>query len=153
MPRRTAPRCSRVRIPDGQLDELVETNLCHGDCFGHWDLLRRVDFERPWKIWGEEITRRWVEAFPGSRPFALYVLGAISPPTWRHDLPGLVRPFRRLEGETVAIEDTGWHKLQPELEHLDALGIVDDDEYDRAVERLEGADATYHGRYRPLARP
>ena len=151
MPSRKAPRCGRTRgLPD-RIDELVEMNLTYGDAFGLDDQRRLVDFTRPWSRWRAEITARWVEAFPGSRPLAAYIVGEITPPSWQHELPALRRPFRPIEGGTVTMPDTGWHQGQAELDHLDELGLVDADEHDRALARLEGEDATYHGRYRPLA--
>jgi hypothetical protein len=151
MPSRKAPRCGRTRgLPD-QIDELVEMNLTYGDAFGLDDLRRLVDFTAPWARWKVEITARWAEAFPGSRPLAAYITGDIAPPSWQHELPALRRPFRAIEGGTVAMPDIGWHMTQAELDHLDHLRLIDADEHDRALARLEGEDATYHGRYRPLA--
>lgn len=152
MPRRNAPRCPlRGSAADESLDDTVEANLTGGDCFGHWDLRTRVEFARPWAKWGEEITARWRAAFPGSRPFAAYVLGEITPPSWRHELPALRRPLRKIEGCSVEIADCGWHKTIAELEHLDALGLIDDDEWDAATERFCAPDWSYHGRYQPIA--
>jgi hypothetical protein len=126
-------------------------NLVDGSAFGVFDIHTRGEFARPWAKWGDEITRRYVAGFPGSRPMAAYILGQLQIPAWQHELPGLRRPLRPIAGLEVAIPDMGWHKLVAELEHLAAIGIVDDDEYDRAVERLARTDATYHGRYVSLA--
>ena len=49
---------------------------------------------------------------------------------------------------TVKIPDLGWHRFDPELEHLVDLGIVDDEERERAVERLDGPDPLNYRRYR-----
>ena len=151
MPSRKAPRCSRTRSLADEIDKLVEMNLCWGDACGVEDLRRFIDFARPWAKWRAELTARWVEAFPGSRPLAAYITGEIVPPP-RHNAPDPRRPFRTLEGETVPLPDIGWHQRQEELEHLDELGLIDAHELDRALARLESDDATYHGRYRPLAR-
>ena len=151
MPARNAPRCPRRGTLDDHLDELVEMNLTTGDCFGHWDLRTLAEFARPWAVWGDAITRRWIAAFPGSRPMACYILGEITPPTWRHELPGLRHPLRRIEGCTVEIADTGWHKTEHELDHLDALGLIDRHERRAAMKRLADRDGHYHARYEQLA--
>ena len=146
MPRRVVPKCARRNTPADQLDVCVEMNLTDGHAFGPWDLQDRAAFARPWAVWGEEITARWVEGFPGSRPMAAYHLGEIAAPVWK---PGPLlhwRPLRRIEGIDVVMPGN-WHKQLAELVHLDALGLVDDDEWDRAIERLDSADATYHSRY------
>jgi hypothetical protein len=151
MPARIAPRCPRRGTADDHLDELVEMNLTTGDAFHHWDLRTLAEFARPWSVWGPEITERWVAAFPGSRPMAAYILGEITPPTWRHECPGLRRPLRRIEGCTVSIPDTGWHKTDHELAHLDALGLIDRHERRAALKRLSERDWNRHDRYERLA--
>jgi hypothetical protein len=65
------------------------------------------------------------------------------------DDPVFRQPFRQIEGGTVRMADTTWHKWWAELAHLDALGLIDDDEQARAVERLEAPLGTV--RYEPLA--
>jgi hypothetical protein len=114
MPRRTAPRCPIRGSADETLDQLVEMNLVGGDAFGHWDLKTRVEFARPWAVFGAEITRRWRAAFPGSRPMACYILAEIEPATWKNEWPALRRPLRAIEGCTVEIADCGWHKTDAE---------------------------------------
>lgn len=137
MPRRTVTRCARRGVAADELDQLVEHNLVHGDCFDVFDLDCRADFARPWAVWRDEITRRWSAAYPGSRPMAAYLLGEIEPPAWVHELPALRRPMRPIRGISIELPDTGWHRLAPELVHLAAIGIVGDDEYGLAVERLD----------------
>jgi hypothetical protein len=151
MPARIAPRCPLRGTLDDRLDELVELNLVSGDAFGHWDLRTIAEFRRPWATWGEQITARWIAAFPGSRPFAAYILSEIPPATWQHEFPALRRPLRRIEGCTVQIPDCGWHKLLPELEHLDALGLIDRQERLAALKRFNEPDWYYHGRYQRIA--
>lgn len=150
MPRRTAPRCGRRTVAADQLDTTVEWNLAVGECFGFADLENRAEFARPWAVWGAEITRRWVDAFPGSRPMAAYLLGELSAPSWCHELPGLRRPLRPIRGVDIKLLDVGWHRHLPELEHLADIGVVVDDEYDRAMERLESGDPLA-GHYRSIA--
>jgi hypothetical protein len=152
MPRKILTKCSRRGSAGDTLDEQVESNLTCGHCFGHWDLRSRVEFARPWTIHGEEIVRRWRAAYPGSRPMAMYVLGEIEPPTWKHEWPALRHPLRAIEGCTVEIADTGWHKTPAELEHLAALGLIDRKERRAAERRLDERDWSYHGRYASISR-
>jgi hypothetical protein len=149
MPRRTVTKCSR-RHAGEKLDVLVERDLTHADVWGvrSWQFSTRGEFSAAWSRWGAVILPRWIEAFPGSRPAAMYVLGLLEPPKWIPELPGLRRPLRRIEGVTVKIPDLGWHRFDPELEHLVDLGIVDDEERERAVERLDGPDPLNYRRYR-----
>jgi hypothetical protein len=147
MPRRTIAKCNRRNMAPEHLDRMIEWNLCDGDGFGPWDLKTRHQFARPWARWRDEITRRWRAAFPGSRPMAAYILGEIPAPDWQAGW----RPMRPIDGVTVVLPDTLFHKQLPELDHLDALGLVDDDEWNQAIDRLEAADATYHARYQSIA--
>lgn len=152
MPRRTVTKCRRRHAGD-RLDKTDEVCLVWGHCFGvrEWErpLQSRANLARLWSRWGAEITRRWVEAFPGSRPAACYLLGLIGPPAWKHEFPACRHPVV-IEGEVV-IEDMGWHCREIELDHLVDLGLVDDDEYRAAVERLDGPDPTTR-HYDSLAR-
>ncbi len=152
MPPRTAPKCRRRGTTD-HIDQLVEFNLCHGHGFGPWDIATRHEFAREWRRWGAEITRRWVEAFPGSRPMAAYIVGEIPPPVFEpeHD-EHRPRPLRPIEGIEVVIDDTTFHMGERELRHLVALGIVGKREERLALARLDGPDPTYHGRYRSIYR-
>jgi hypothetical protein len=152
MPRRTVSRCSPKSLgaTGPKITTDIEWNLIAGDCFGFLDLHTREEFAEPWKRWGAEITKRWIEAFPGSRPAACYILGEIPAPTWTHPTPGLRHPLRStIKGVTLAW-DTAGHKQEPELDHLLDLGLVSDEELEAAEKRLAEADATYHGRYRYL---
>lgn len=152
MPRRVAPRCPVRGTTAEKLDALVEMNLTTGEAFGHWDLRALAEFARPWATFGDEITRRWRAAFPGSRPFAMYVLGEIPPPTWRHDWLGLRRPLRRIEGCGVVIPDCGFHMGEAEFEHLVALGLIDRDEREEALDRLSEPGWSYYSRYDQIGR-
>lgn len=152
MPRKILSKCARRGSAGDTLDELVEMNLVDGDAFGHWDLRTRIEFARPWATWGDEITRRWRAAFPGSRPMACYVLGEIEPATWVNEWPALRRPLRTIEGCTVEIADCGWHKTEHELKHLDALGLIDAKERRDAERRFADRDWYYHGRYASISR-
>ena len=152
MPRKILGKCSRRGSAGDALDEQVESNLTCGHCFGHWDLRSRVEFARPWAIHGDEITRRWRAAFPGSRPMAMYILGLVEPPTWKHEWPALRHPLRAIEGSSVEIADCGWRKTEHELAHLDALGLVDARERRYAERRFAERDWYLHSRYRSISR-
>lgn len=153
MPRRAVQKCTRRHVGD-TIDTTDELCLIWGHCFqvADWErpLESRAEFSRLWGRWGDEITRRWIAAYPGSRPAGLYVLGLIQPPDWRHECPACRHPIS-LEGEVV-VEDRAWHGRDPELEHLYEIGLVDADEYEAAVERLDGPEPTSGQRYEKLAR-
>jgi hypothetical protein len=151
MPRKILSKCARRGSAGDTLDYLVESNLTCGSCFGHWDLRSRVEFARPWAVFGAEITRRWRAAFPGSRPMAAYVLGQIEPATWKNEWPALRRPLRSIEGCTVEIADMGWHKTEAELRHLDDLGLIDRKERRDAERRLAEPGWSYYDRYVQIA--
>jgi hypothetical protein len=138
-------------VAAGQLDAAIECNLLYGECFGAFDIEHRTEFARPWLAWRDELTARWVEAFPGSRPMAAYLLGEITPPVWQHPLPAFRKPMRPITGINVSISDTGWHRGLPELDHLVEIGLVDDDEHALAVERLASLDPIDYRRYRKIA--
>jgi hypothetical protein len=152
MPRRAAPKCRRKGNAD-HIDETVEVNLGRGDCFGPWDIPTRHEFAREWRRGGDEITRRWIEAFPGSRPMAAYILGEIEPPTFEpeHD-EHRPRPLRPIAGLEVEIDDVSFHQGERELRHLVELGIVGNREERLALERLAGPSPTDHLRYRSVYR-
>lgn len=153
MPRRNVTRCPR-RGSSATIDYIEEVVLTHGHAWGvaAWEeLLRsRHAFARAWGRWRDELTARWIAAYPGSRPMAAYVTGEIPAPDLAHELPALRHPVI-LEG-TVVIADRGhWHRQVAELEYLDGLGLLDDGEYALAVERLDGPDPVGTHRYRSVA--
>jgi hypothetical protein len=152
MPRRSAPKCPRKGNAD-TIDETVEFNLTDGHAFGPWDIHTRHEFAREWRKWGDEITRRWIAGFPGSRPFAMYILGLIPPPVFEpeHD-DHHPRPLRPIQGLEVEIADTTFHKGERELRHLVELGIVGRREEQLALERLDGYYPTNHLRYKSIYR-
>jgi hypothetical protein len=152
MPRRVAPKCGR-RHAGGRLSVTDELCLTDGHAFGvlAWEEVLRspAAYRRLWSRWGEEITRRWITAFPGSRPMGCYLAGEIEPPAWRHELPPLRHPVK-IAGEVV-IADRAWHKGEVELDHLDDLGLIDDEEWRLATERLARSDARFASNYQCLA--
>lgn len=153
MPRRTVTKCSR-RHGGERPSQTEELCLVWGHCFdvADWErpLASRAEFSRLWSRWGAEITRRWKKAYPGSRPVACYLAGQIEPPDWRQDSEALRHPV--VLGGEIVIEDRTWHGREPELDHLVELGLVDDDEYEAALERLAGHEPTTGRRYEALAR-
>lgn len=152
MPRRTVTRCARRHGVD-RLDQLDELVLTVGHAFGVRSWERALDsadtLAALWRRWGPEIGPRWREALPGSRPLACYLVGEIEPPAWAHELPALRHPVR--VGGIVVLADRGWHKRLEELDHLAAIGEVDDDEHDQALERL--SRPTDHSAYQAIASP
>ena len=152
MPRRTANRCQR-RGGRGSIRLTAEVDLTLGHVFGvaTWELHTLRELAAEWRTWGDEITRRWIDGYPGSRPFAWYVLGLIAPCRWVHEHPACRHPLRPIEGCTVVIPDTGWHNTPHELAHLVAIGVVDAAERRAAVERWRGPDPRAPSRYHSLA--
>lgn len=153
MPRRNVARCARRSAPD-TIDTITELVLLNGHAWGiaEWEeLLRsRHAFARAWTTWGEELTARWCEAVPGSRPLGAYIAGDIAPPALAHEWPACRHPVR-LEGRVVIVDRGAWHRQVAELEHLDRLGLIDDDEHEAAVARLESEYPTGMCRYQNLA--
>ena len=152
MPRRTITKCSR-RGRAHSIEMPVEFHLCHGHVFGCsiWEIATYREFAQHWQSWRDEITRRWVEGYPGSRPMAAYLCGEIEPPGWRRELPALRSPVRTLEGCSVRIEDMGWHRWIPEFEHLDRLGLLTAAERRAALARIRGRDPVAPSLYRSIA--
>ena len=152
MPRRSVQKCTR-RFNGETIATSDELCLVWGHCFGvdDWEeLLRsRAEFARLWTRWRTDLLDRWIEAFPGSRPAACYVIGEIPPPPWRHEIPALRHPVR-IGGETV-IEDRAGLCRAAELDHLVELGVVDAAEEAEAIARLAGPRPNDHARYRALA--
>lgn len=153
MPRRTVQKCSRRHAAGDRLDQTDELCLVWGHCFGirDWErpLQSRAEFTRLWSRWGAEISRRWSSVYPGSRAAGCYLAGEIRPPAWQDDNPVFRRPVKL--GGVVVIPDRCWHCREIELNHLVELGLVDDAEYEAAVERLDGPEPTTGRRYVGLA--
>ncbi len=131
----------------------VEFDLCHGHAFGvrDWELRNLADVATHWKHWGEQIAARWIAAYPGSRPLAMYVLGLVPPCPWQHEWPACRHPLRPIAGCSVVIPDTGWHNTLYEIDHLVEIGVVNQAERRAAVERWHGPDPRAPSRYRSLA--
>jgi hypothetical protein len=80
---------------------------------------------------------------------AAYLLGEIAAPVWKPGPPLHWQPTRSIEGIEVVMP-RNWQRHYPELVHLDQLGLIDDDEWDRAIERLDSSNPTDHQRYRSI---
>jgi hypothetical protein len=113
MPLRAAPKCSRRSCRREHLEQTVELCLIWGHCFGFADLRTRAEFAKPWATFGPEIIRRWIAAYPGSRPMATYVLGEIEPWSWTHPL--LSARERAAAIERLASSDARSHTRYNEL--------------------------------------
>jgi hypothetical protein len=152
MPRRTVNRCQR-RGARGTIRLTTECDLTWGHVFGVavWEMTTLREIAAEWRTWGDEIAGRWIAAYPGSRPFAMYVLGILPPCPWQHEWPACRHPLRPIDGCSVVIPDTGWHNTPHELEHLVEIGVVDHAERRAAVERFKGRDPRAPSRYRSLA--
>lgn len=81
------------------------------------------EFDDAWRQYRELLLPAWMEAMPGSRPFAMYVVGEIDPPPIVDELRGY--------GAGRRIGDREWRpglcygaRDAGELEHLVRLGIV-----------------------------
>lgn len=152
MPRRTVQKCGR-RHAGATLSTTDELCLTIGHAFGvrDWEepLQSQAGFRRLWSQWGTEITTRWIEAYPGSRPAGAYAVGEIEPPAWQHEVDALRHPVA-IAG-TIVIDDAAWHCREIELDHLVGLGLVGDAEYEAAIQRLAEAEPVAAGRYRSLA--
>lgn len=154
MPRRTAPKCNRRTAPVGTISMLEEMSLVWGTTIiPELELTTRDQFARPWADWGDEITRRWIDAMPGSRPFAMYILGLIPPATWEHEWPACRHPLRPIAGVDVVIPDAGWRRTLHELDHLETLGLIGNEERERAHQRLRSPCLEYWREYRWLHDP
>jgi hypothetical protein len=141
MPR--APAKDRRQFIEGVTDVLdweLEENLLHG-CVPMIDrasmLRTRGEWVREWARWREVILPKCIAHRPGRRPFAMYAVGEIPPRELsmplpaRHNYQSVVIPAA--SGEPI----THWLNvpepyMRHETHHLRRLGIVDDDEWQRA---------------------
>jgi hypothetical protein len=153
MAKHTIAKCPR-RGHGAGIDMAAEFDLCHGHVFGirQLELASVADMLAHWRRWGDEITRRWIAAYPGSRPFAMYVLGRIPPCSWQHDTPALRHPLRPIAGCEVVIPDIAWHMREPEVDHLEQLGLLARGELAAAEDRLADPDPQRGHRYEQIAR-
>jgi hypothetical protein len=127
----------------------VESNLMWGHFFGIGDIEDFHTLQANWRTFGKAITERWIEAFPGSRPMAAYLCGDIPPWVWENPTESSRHPIRSIRGLQVTL-DTSGHMLEPELEHLEQLGLLTDEEWKAADRRLDDPYPTNLSRYRRL---
>lgn len=145
MPRRKTVKCESKGA--GKLHPREETNLVLGHCWGFGDIESRSELSQLWTRWGEALTERWAEAFPGSRPVCAYLVGGL--PLWE---TAKTKKFTRtLDGKDVFFDELG-HQDLPELEHLEAEGLLFPGELELAKARLEEPYPNAFSRYVPLHR-
>jgi hypothetical protein len=135
MPR--TKRLIRKRFIDGETEVLpyeLERSLLHGQgCLGTALELRTLDdWQRHWKRWRDVVLPKVLEHRPGTRPFAMYVVGEIparpvlTQPPLSNNYFKVYVPGRNGTGQ--------WHYLMPEpfmqheVDYLSDLGIVDAEE-------------------------
>ena len=87
-------------------------------------------FETAWEIHGEAVLDHYVRQIPGSRPFAMYVLGLVPMPA-EVEAPRLHDPVVRIGGKAFHER----HVYDDELEHLVDAGIVTGEEEALARQR------------------
>jgi hypothetical protein len=131
-----------IEIPRPEL----ELTLLEGTGFsGPAVELRSLDdWRQQWSRWGDAILAKCTEHRPGTRPFAMYVVGLIPPRRFVRPLPA----FHNLP--TIYVRDGGhgqrWvlapHHLENEARHLYRLGIIDDEELRRHREWIATHRAT-----------
>jgi hypothetical protein len=152
MPRRTGRRCPERTADTSTLDAAAawELSVWRGLDIPGMGLETLADFEIAWREHGEFILREYVAVMPGSRPFALYVVGTIPVP------PVVVAPYRddagRRIGERVFHDSHCYgHAGADEVAHLVALGIVSADEERAARRRIAEHGTRQRYDYRPAA--
>jgi hypothetical protein len=109
--------------------------------------LSRVDeFAEHWSQHRAAILPRYIEAMPGSRPFAMYVCGEIAMPTIT------TKPHSHGTGRTIGSVVYHEARCYDELEHLRGLGIVGSVEARLAKKRLEaGSGFLYRWQGKPVS--
>ena len=137
MPR--AKSIIRKRFTEGTevlCSEIEETLVFGQGCLGVAIQLRSLDdWKRYWSLWRDTIMPKALEALPGRRPFACYVVGEI-PPRPIVTEPPLSNGFFKVY--VPGNNGTGqWHYEMPEpfqqeeARYLYDLGVIDADEMKR----------------------
>ena len=154
MPRTTAK--IRKRYVEGQTEVLcseIEESLLFGSgIIGTALELRTVeDWQRLWHRWGKVILAKALKAFPGTRPFAAYVVGEIPERPVLVE-PPLVNGFFKLY--VPGRNGIGrWHHRYPEPfqqsepHYLHDIGLIDDCEWKRHREWQRRGHSPYRGPY------
>ena len=152
------PRTKRVirrRYVEGSeilCSEIEETLLRGEGIIGTALELRTVeDWQRLWHRWGSVILPKALKAFPGTRPFAMYVVGEIPERPVLAE-PPLVNGFFKLY--VPGRNGTGrWHHQYPEPfqqsepHYLHDIGLIDDCEWKRHRESQRRGHSPYRGPY------
>ena len=152
------PRTKRVirrRYVEGSeilCSEIEETLLRGQGIIGTALELRTVeDWQRLWHRWGSVILPKALKAFPGTRPFAMTVIGEIPErPVLRE--PPLVNGFFKLW--VPGRNGNGrWHHqypepfMQSEPHYLHDIGLIDDCEWKRHRDWQRRGHSPYRGPY------
>jgi hypothetical protein len=152
------PRTKRVirrRYVEGSeilCSEIEETLLRGQGIIGTALELRTVeDWQRLWHRWGSVILPKALKAFPGTRPFAMYVVGEIPERPVLAE-PPLVNGYFKLF--VPGRNGTGrWHHQYPEPfqqsepHYLHDIGLIDDCEWKRHRESQRRGNPPYRGPY------
>jgi hypothetical protein len=152
MPR--APARIRKRFVEGEtemLDPETEETLVWGfvRVLDHFCTMRSIDeWQASWSRWRDTVLPKALEYRPGSRPIAMYVLGEIPVREWRINLPENAAwkhiDVRGRDGKlTRHWLDAPATFLDPEVKHLQRLGLVDADELRRHREWVRRGDDPY----------
>jgi hypothetical protein len=146
MPR--APAKIRKRFIEGHtevLDWELEETLVYGTTliFGPPSQLRTAaEWRREWSQYRDIVLPKVIEYRPGTRPFAMYAVGEIPPRELAMQLPqphGFWHIDVREQDGTLTTHylDVPKPFMQPEVEHLRRLGIVDAAELRRHREWMQ----------------
>lgn len=146
------PRAKRrirlVHSGDAALTREIEWELAwwQGVNVAGIGLSRVEEFADHWERHREKLLPRYIEAMPGSRPFAMYVTGEIPMP------PISTKPHPYDTGRTIGGVVYHEARCYGELEHLRGLGIVGTVEARLARKRLEaGSGFLYRWQGKPAA--
>lgn len=140
MPR--APAKIRRRYIEGEtevLDWRLEETLLYGtdQIIGPPCMLSTLnEWRHEWQRWRDVILPKCIEHRPGTRPFAMYVLGELPQRELRLPLPPgsgfwsvtVTHPGGRQVKHWVNVT---WPFMESQATHLHRAGIIDDDELDR----------------------
>lgn len=142
----------RKRFTDGVTDVLewtLEETLVFGSVRALDPTFNRLHHQREWQHewnrWRDVILPKVIATRPGTRPFAMYAAGEIPP------RPVLRQPLARWHfTRAIVTQPDGSHvthyldapasHVMPEVDHLVALGLVDDAELRRHREWLREAN-------------